>query len=135
MQISDTVREILTKNSVKIPDEEYSGNDLLIIYEKVIVFLNKKLSQALIESNVDDDDSTEEDLNESFENVMADIETMIPAQISSVYSAAYFKKHSPSINYQTATLLCEHAKERGYAIQQLWTDIHINSGRINTLGV
>jgi len=129
MFISDSVKKILIANKINLNTEkDYSGNDLLAIYEKVISFLDRKLTQAKIPDVVDT--PCEENIEEQRSLILKDIETLSPSQISDAYSVRFFKSKHIDINYLAATLLCENADKFDYKIEQLWKDVMANGGNV-----
>lgn len=130
MQIAESIKRILTNRRVKIDvNREFSEQELLMLYEKVIVFVDRKLTQATSTIN-SVEVPCDENLQEVKEVVMFQIQNSLPSQLTAIYDIEYFKTHHVKVNELVVTLLGNNSEEYHYTMSQLWRDVLANCGTL-----
>ena len=129
MLISDKVKNILQVYDIQINTaKDYDEKDLSIIYEKIIIFLSKKIAA----SKIDDDEyiPCSTDLSKLSEQVTGEFETLgFDGQLEK-YSVEYLKTLHQEECYTIAEALIAVARANYIDVPQMFFDIVANYGII-----
>ena len=129
MTIPANIKSILQRNRVNIDSsKEYSDADLTKLYEKVIVFLNKKL----IDSSTPDikEPTQNPDIDTLFAQVEKEFDSLGVDGIVAKYSIKNMLQYDADSCYTIALAVNKKYIELKFPLSQMWIDILANYGNL-----
>lgn len=123
------LKQILKTQGISLDtNKDYSSADLLVIYERVIQFMDRKIKRLNLPTVKEEKCTT--NLSALTEQVKTEFETLGYESLAAKYNMRYLSELCSDERYTIAEAIVYNCRTLGIPVAILWTDLVANYGII-----